>query len=108
VRTFLDANGRTVASGFDQYKDQVVPNVLGHTITVTPGSSAIVDRADTTAMDREYFRHHPDHSAYERDALPVELEQARFSPDFRPKSGRVRVRQLAPGVRVRELVETSE
>ena len=33
--------------------------------------------------------------------LPVELDQAGSSPEFGPRSGRVRVRQLAKGIRVR-------
>jgi hypothetical protein len=107
VRTFLDANGRTVASGIDEYKDQVVPGAPGHTITVTPGPLVNVDRADVTSADREYFERNPNHDEYERDALPVELDQARSSRGFRPPSGRIRVRQLAPGVRVRELLRTS-
>jgi hypothetical protein len=108
VRTFLNANGRTVASGFDQYMDQVVPGAPGHTITVSPGPLANVDRADVTSADREYFERNPKSTEYERDALPVELEQSRSSLGVRPRRGRVRVRQLAPGVRVRELLRTSE
>jgi hypothetical protein len=109
VRTFLNANGRTVASGFDQYMDQIVPGAPGHTITFSPGPLANVDRADVTSADREYFEWNPESTEYERDALPVELEQAQVTLGYKPpRSGWVRVQQLAPGVRVRELVATSE
>ena len=108
VRTFLNANGRTVASGFDQYQDQVVPGAPGHTINVIPSGQVVVDRADVTSADREYFEQNTDKDEYERDALRIELDQARSPPGSRPRSGRVRVQQLGPGVRVRELLGTSE
>jgi hypothetical protein len=61
-----------------------------------------------TSADREYFERNPESTEYERDALPVELEQAWSSLGFTPRGGRVLVRQLAPGVRVRELLGTSK
>jgi hypothetical protein len=97
-----------MASGIDEFKDEVVPGAPGHTIGVIPGGQAVVDRADVTSADREHFEQNPDSSEYERDALPVELDQVQCSPEFRPRSGRVRVRQLAKGVRVRELLRTSQ
>ena len=108
VRTFFSRHGRAVASGIDELDNEVVPGAPGHTIGVIPGGQAAVDRADVTSADREYFQQNPDSSEYERDALPVELDQARCSLEFRPQRGRVRVRQLAKGVRVRELLRTSQ
>jgi hypothetical protein len=70
---------------------------------VVPGGAVIVDRADVTSPDREYFEKNHDSTEYERGALPVELAQVESFSGFRPRSGRVRVRQLAPGVRIREL-----
>jgi hypothetical protein len=61
-----------------------------------------------TSADREYFQQNPDSSEYERDTLPIELDQARCFPELRPQRGRVRVRQIAKGVRVRELLRTSQ
>jgi hypothetical protein len=107
VRTFLNANGRTVASGFDLYKDQVVPGAPDHTINLNPWGLAVVDRVNATSADREYSRQNPDILEYERDALPVELDEVQSSLGFRPRSGRVRVLQLAPGIQVRELLRAS-
>ena len=108
VRTFFSRDGRAVAGGIDELKDEAVPGAPAHTINVIPGGQVIVDRADVTSADREYFKQHPDSIEYERDALPVELEQAQPSLGFTARSERVRVRQLAPGVRVRELLRISE
>ena len=44
---------------------------------MVPGGQTVVDRADVTSVDREYFEQNPDSDEYERDALPVELDQAR-------------------------------
>jgi hypothetical protein len=107
VRTFFDHSGCPVAGGFDQYHDEVVPNAPGHTITAIAGGPAVVDRADVTLADREYFERNPESTEYERDALPVELEQAQVRLGYKPRSGWVRVRQLAPGVRVRDLLRAS-
>jgi hypothetical protein len=108
IRTFFDHAGRPVAAGIDELKDEVVPGAPEHTVSVIPGGPVVVDRADVTSADREYFEQNPDSAEYERNVLPVELDQARSSPGFRPRSGRLRVRQLAPGIRVRELLGTSE
>jgi hypothetical protein len=103
IRTFFDHSSRPVAAGIDDLTDKVVPGAPEHTTNVIPGGPVVVDRADVTSADREYFEQNPDSTEYERDALPIELEQARFSLGMRTRSGRVCVRQLAPGVRVREL-----
>jgi hypothetical protein len=108
IRTFFDHSGRPVVAGIDDFKDKVVPGAPEHTINVIPDGLVVVDRADVTAADREYFEQNPDSTEYERDALPVELEQSRSSLGVQPRSGRVRVRQLAPSVRVRELLRTFE
>ena len=108
VRTFFSRDGRAVASGLDEFKDEVVPGAPGHTIGVIPGGQAVVDRADVTAADREYFEQNPDSDEYEREALPIELDQAGSSPEFGPRSGRVRVRRLAKGLRVRQLLRTCQ
>ena len=108
VRTFFSRYGRAVASGIEELDNEVVPGAPGHTIGIIPGGQVVVDRADVASADREYFQQNPDSSEYERDALPVELDQARCSLEFRPQRGRVRVRQLAKGVRVRGLLRTSQ
>jgi hypothetical protein len=108
TRTFFDHAGLPVAAGIDELKDEVVPGAPAHTVNVLSGGQVVVDRADATSVDREYFEQNPDSAEYERNALPVELDQAQSSLGFRPRSGRVRVRQLAPGVRVRELLRTSQ
>jgi hypothetical protein len=105
VRTFFDHAGRLVLGSMDLLKNTVVSGAPDHTITLSDRGVS-VDRADVTSADREYFERNPESTEYERDALPVELEQARLG--FTPRVGRVLVRQLAPGVRVRELLGTSE
>jgi hypothetical protein len=108
IRTFFDHTGRPVAAALDHFKHTVVQGAPEHTIHGIPGGPVAVDRADTTSIDREYFEQNPDSNEYERDALPIELEQAQASLGFRPRSGRVRVTQLVPGFRVTELLRTSE
>jgi hypothetical protein len=103
ARTFFDHAGRAVASGIESMKDAIVPDAPGHTIVITPGGQADVDRADVASIDREYFEQNPRSTEYERDASAVELEQARSSSGYRLLSARIRVVQIAPGVRVREL-----
>ena len=92
----------------DELEDEAVPGAPGHTISVIPGGQAVVDRADVTSADREYFEQNPDSDEYEREALPIELDQAGSSPKFGPRSGRVRVRRLAKGLRVRQLLRTCQ
>jgi hypothetical protein len=41
-----------------------------------PGGRAVVDRADLTSADREHSEQNASSVEYERDALPVELDQA--------------------------------
>jgi hypothetical protein len=103
VRTFFDHAGNPIAAGVDYLNDKVVPSAPGYTINVVPGGEVVVDRADVTSPDREYFEKNHESAEYERGALPVELAQVESSSGSRPRSGRVRVRQLAPGVRIREL-----
>jgi hypothetical protein len=91
-----------VAGGIDYLNDKVVPGAPDHTISVMSGGEVIVDRADVTSPDREYFEQNPDSTEYERVALAVELDQTRSRSGVKPKSGRVRVRQLAH-YRIREL-----
>jgi hypothetical protein len=99
IRTFFDHAGRPMAAGTDDFKNKVMPGAPEHTIVLTPGGPAVVDSADATRVDREYFEQNPNSVEYERDVLPVELDEARSSLGFRPWSGRVRVRQLVPCVR---------
>jgi hypothetical protein len=108
VRTFFARDGWALASGIDELEDEAVPGAPGHTISVIPGGQAVVDRADVTSADREYFEQNPDSDEYEREALPIELDQAGSSPKFGPRSGRVRVRRLAKGLRVRQLLRTCQ
>jgi hypothetical protein len=103
IRTFFDHAGRPVATGIDELKNEVVPGAPRHTINVPHRGPLVVDRADTTSADREYFEKNPDSAEYERDALPVELNQARLPSGYRSTSGQVRVLQLAPGFRIRQL-----
>jgi len=70
-----------------------------------PGGRAVDDRADLTSADREHSEQNPSSVEYERDALPVELDQAGSSLGLRSRSEQLRVRQLTPGVRVRELLK---
>jgi hypothetical protein len=102
VRTFFNNAGRPVFASIDLLKNTVVRGAPDHTIVLSDRTIS-VDRADVTAADREYFERNPDCAEYERDALPVELEEARSPSGFGPRSGRVRVVQLAPGFRIREL-----
>jgi hypothetical protein len=108
IRTFYDYAGRPVAAGIDFLNERVVPNAPNHTISQIPSGEVIVDRADVTSPDREYFEQNPDSAEYERDALPVELNQALSPPGFKPRNGRVRVQQLTPGFRIRELLWIAE
>jgi hypothetical protein len=107
VRTFFDQAGRAALGSMDLLKDTVVPGAQDHTIILSDRAVS-VDRANVTSADREYFERNPESTEYERDALPSELEQAQSSLGFTPRGGRVLVRQLAPGVRVRELLGRSE
>jgi hypothetical protein len=103
IRTFLNREGQPVATGIDELNSAVVPGAPRHAINVPHCGPVVVARADTTSIDREYFEKNTDSAEYERDALPVELNQARLPAGFRPTSGRARVFQLAPGFRIREL-----
>lgn len=105
IRTFMDREGRPVAGGIDEFDAPVVPGAPSHPIWFTPGGRPAIDRADTTDCDRGYFEKNPDAVEYVRDAQPAELQAAQEqTPHERLLRGRVRVRQLAPNVRMRELV----
>jgi hypothetical protein len=99
IRTLLNREGQPVATGIDELNSAIVPGAPRHAINVSHRGPVVVDRADTTSVDREYFEKNPDSTEYERDALPVELA----SSPGRPRSGRVLVRQIVPGFRIREL-----
>jgi hypothetical protein len=92
-------------AGVDMLKHKVVPGAPEHTIVLMPGDRAVVDRADLMSADREHSEQNPSSVEYERDALPVELDQAGSSLGFKPRSERLHVRQLTPSVRARELLK---
>jgi hypothetical protein len=100
VRTFLDAKGVAVASGFDFTTGAQSD---GGTIAVSSIGRCSVVRTDYATKDREYFRQHPEATAYRRPITPEEIIQVDCPPGHEVTGGTVLVTKLNDGMRTRQI-----
>ncbi len=106
VRTWLDHQGRPVASGMDMYHAPVVPDAPDGSISLQrqgEGVRCLVDKG-TAADDRAWFEQHPGETVRVRSMTAEEMVSAKTPPGFVVTGGEVTVTKIADGVRTR-LVE---